>query len=78
MAAHGKGYQTERITINVTPEQAAAVKAALKVARDHAARRLDKRPSENNMLVWVLEDFCRGNDIDWPEHGRDEADGETR
>lgn len=75
MAAHGKGYQTERVVVNVTPEQAAAVDAAIQKQISFHEKYRQRNPklnlprlTQNDVLLNLLEGLCHDENVDWPEH----------
>lgn len=74
MSKHNrKGQQTERVTINVTPEQRDAVDTALMryIAYETVVKRKHpevKIPSENDVLLMMLRSLCSAHDVEWPEH----------
>lgn len=75
MTAHGKGYQTARVVVNVTPEQATAVKAALNKEIAEYTRwyqgdpeHRQSPPSRNDILLALLAGLCVDNNVPWLEH----------
>ena len=70
-----KGYQNERVIINVTPAQLAAVDSALKKEIDYRREYYEADPenhppppSKNDVLLWMLQALCEDGNIEWPEH----------
>lgn len=58
-----KGQQTERVVINVTPEQLAAVDEALAIAKVKATK-----SSQNDILLVALVMFCDSAGVEFPIH----------
>jgi len=65
-----KGQQTERVVVNVTPEQWAAVEEAIAHAiAVHMAFPTDGvKPKKNDVLLKMLQALCRNENVEWPEH----------
>lgn len=57
-----KGQQTERVTINVTPEQKAVVSEAIAIAQRQAPEW-----SKNDILLVAMVMFCESAGLDFPE-----------
>lgn len=58
-----RGQQTKSITVNVTPEQAAAVQTALERAIEYN----DGNATKNELLALALKHMCRNMNVEWPE-----------